>query len=45
MLTGVLLIFLFGLPKILTDEIKLPPDTRERLGWDVDKTQRRQGKP
>jgi len=45
MLTGSLLIMLCGLPKILTGEIKLPPDTRERLGWNVDKTQRRQAKP
>lgn len=38
-LTGTLLIFLTGLPKFLTEEIRLPKDTRERLGWDRPKHQ------
>jgi hypothetical protein len=39
MLTGSLLIFLFGLPKILTADISLPADTRERLGWQEKRAQ------
>lgn len=39
MLTGSLLMMLVGLPQILLGEIKLPTDTRERLGWDEPKSQ------
>jgi hypothetical protein len=41
MLTGSLLIFLVGLPKLLTDDLSqaLPPDSRQRLGWDTPKDQ------